>query len=225
MWCIACTYFTCHRTQYQGTELLKCNRCGHICQDPLEASKAYDANYILDYFEHNSLRQMSLLRAGFVVAGCRHVSDEKNILDFGFGSGDFLRVIRKLGWNIFGHDIHNVDLGIQNLSETEILDKQWDCITFFDSLEHLENFNFIRKLQQKSNYFIISVPSTPKNFPDIKFDWKHFKPGEHLHYFSEKSLGYLFSDFNIVTKCNVEDAIRGSLNGNRNIDTYVLERK
>jgi Golgi nucleoside diphosphatase len=150
----------------------------------------------------------------------------KDILDFGYGSGDFLRVMRKLGWNIFGYDVHSLNLGIKNLTQEEILNKDWNVVTFFDSLEHLENFDFIKKLSKKTDNFIISVPATPFDFPINKNPWKHYKPGEHLHYFSPESLQILFENFNLKKFVCLEDVIRGKLqNNSANINTYHFEAK
>lgn len=201
--------------------LVKCFDCNHIWQGDQKIEVNYDSNYILNYFKHNTMRQLSLLRAG-LVEGFLGQSVGK-VLDFGYGSGDFLRVMSKNGWQTFGIDVHGLNLGIKDVVEEELYDISWDIVTFFDSLEHLQNFNILKEIHSEN--IIVSIPIFyGKNISTI-VDWKHYKPGEHLHYFSLKSIEKLFkrydyqlSDFNFS-----EDLVRGKINGKPNITTLFFE--
>lgn len=207
--------------------LSNCIDCSHIFQTDLKVDVKYDEKYITDYFEHNSLRQMSLLRAGYVIGAC--CIDAGIVVDVGYGSGDFLRVMKKNGWNIYGCDVHNLNLGIKEVSLSSAMSMGADVITFFDSLEHFDNFDEIKKIN--SQYIIVSVPQTPDDFFEFtvsdRKNWKHYKPGEHLHYFTRKSIQKLFKHYNLIDSCNVEDIIRGPNNTTSdyiNITTYVFKR-
>lgn len=207
---------------WNGIDVVRCDVCTHMFQADLKISVSYDGNYILDYFEHNSLRQMSLLRAGFVLGSTSKTKVKPSILDVGFGSGDFLRVMRKENWDIWGADLHTVDLGIPRITIEEATKKKWDVVTFFDSLEHFSDFSFLSTLN--SDCIIVSIPHSPI-CPNG--DWKHYKPGEHLHYFTSRSICELFRIYGYVYQfdCYVEDIIRGKLkNKEPNICTYVFKR-
>jgi hypothetical protein len=75
----------------------------------------------------------------------------------------------------------------------------YDLMCMWDVLEHIPNFEVIQDVLMRSKHVAISVPVKPDK---VKLEeWKHFKPMEHLHYFSQESLISLFSKygFRIVT--------------------------
>lgn len=218
----------CESNEIEIDNLSKCDECDHLFQTDLKIAVKYDEKYITDYFEHNSLRQMSLLRAGYVIGSCPDVTD-KSIVDIGYGSGDFLRVMKKNGWKIFGCDVHQLDLGIERVSLMDALTLRYNVVSFFDSLEHFNNFDLIKKIN--SRYIVVSVPCTPNDFFNLYVNdrkkWKHYKPGEHLHYFTPKSIQKLFSNYKLINTSNIEDIIRGpgGVDSNYiNIQTYVFKR-
>ena len=61
----------------------------------------------------------------------------------------------------------------------------YDIITFYDSLEHFEEIEFVKKL--KCNYICISVPNCHYKNDEWFRNWKHRKPNEHLWHFNSKS--------------------------------------
>ncbi len=91
----------------------------------------------------------------------------------------------------------------------------YHIITFYDSLEHFPSLDFLGTLA--ADYLVISLPWCHWNErgwwqPEFR-TWKHFKPGEHLHYFNDVSLKKLLKHhgFLCLHAGNVEDGIRGSL--------------
>jgi hypothetical protein len=63
------------------------------------------------------------------------------------------------------------------------------------------------------------VPLPPATFPGDK-TWKHYKAGEHLHYFSPESLGRLVGK-PLLVESKVEDAIRCPEGVEQNIYTAI----
>ena len=103
---------------------------------------------------------------------------------------------------------------------------KYDVVTFFDSLEHCEDIEFIKDLNTK--YILISVPWCHwKEEGDEWFmNWKHRKPNEHLYHFDESSLlkfmkrmGYLSVDLG-----NYEDVIRKPVDHRKNILTGLFKK-
>lgn len=110
----------------------------------------------------------------------------KRVLDFGCGVGWFKAYAPpKIKVDTF-------DIGPYVF--TGIREDEYDLICFWDVLEHLENFNEIEELLKKTKYVAITVPLIPQG-QSLK-TWKHFKPGEHLHYFTMDSLDALFYKYN-----------------------------
>lgn len=200
---------------------LKCNNCGVIFQKDRKPLVSYDEKYIDQYNLYHTTRMMSLLRAGIVSSFCK---DNSTILDIGCGNGDFLKVMNINGHHCYGFDVNDKKLTcIDMISYDEIFNKSWDVVTFFDSLEHIDDVTIVRNIN--SNVFVLSVPSVPEDLRDIE-NWKHWKPGEHFWHFSKKSLELLFYNFNLVSESHAEDLIRGKLsNKKNNISTYVFRKK
>lgn len=212
--------------QYQAINLTACHNCGHIFQTDLNVTVAYDAEYAHQY-DHRPVQKMSALRWQFIQ---RHLnlSAGSNILDVGYGNGAFLKHALSAGMNIFGIDVHTEDFGIPNVTfDTNF---SFDLICFFDSLEHFTAFESIIKL--RSRHVIVSIPNTPDFILTGPEAWRHFKPGEHLHYFSRRSLDLLLDGWGFPQKVAdgfPEDELRGKLIVNRrqldNIYTAIYTRR
>ena len=101
----------------------------------------------------------------------------------------------------------------------------YDVVTFFDSLEHFDDINWISNIN--CDYIVISVPYC--HYLDTMDDkdlinWKHLKPNEHLYHFNIKSLISHFSvnGYEPISMSNIEDSIRKSSDGRQNIITGVF---
>lgn len=201
-----------------------CLECDHVFQSPLKRTALYDIKYIKDrYDSYATTPLISHLRLGLLKA----YGQRGRLLDVGYGNGDFVHTALRAGFDAYGNDIHRGGLlyGVNEVS----LDggREWDYVTFFDSLEHFEGLEDVRNLGTRAKWIIVSTPKRPAQFPDaLDFSWKHYRPGEHLHYFSVGSLTKLFAGHDLVNVCDLEDVIRERLpDGSTNILTCVLERK
>ncbi len=61
---------------------------------------------------------------------------------------------------------------------------------------------------------IVSLPYSPDFLLETPENWRHYKPGEHLHYFSRESLDRLMRKWGLTTKIVEgfpEDVLRGKL--------------
>src|ERR1035437_1863088 len=197
-----------------------CPGCTHIWQTDLRVKAVYDADYIHQRYDaYDTTAIMSYLRAGYLRA---HVPLGP-LLDVGYGNGAFLKAATACGYEGFGADVHGCDYGI--VEHPLVSEQTYRGVTFFDSLEHFPDFAPVRDLAQRTDYIVISYPCRPTWFPDDK-EWKHYRPGEHLHYFSTRSLCRLFQQFTLVSSIDLEDAVRGKLSkGEQNIQTLVLKRR
>lgn len=180
---------------------------------------AYNPDYIKTRYDlYPTTEAMSHLRTGFVGAHARG----SKLLDVGYGNGAFLKVAAKAGFDVYGSDLHGADYGIRDVPL--VSDELWDVITFFDSIEHFPDFAPAIHALKRSKVAIISVPWRPEWFPD-NLNWKHYKPGEHLHYFDIHSLMMLLeiNGFKLLHFNPVEDVVRGKLpDGSSNILTAAF---
>lgn len=184
----------------------------------------YDRNYVdKAYGSITTLTdEISYLRLGYLIGAIGKIPS--SILDVGYGRGDFLRSSKKIISKCYGYDLFNDFIPNNCVFVDSIFDQKYDVITFFDSLEHHENINFIHNIQ--CNYIVISVPWC-HNINDIWFqEWKHRKPNEHLHHFNEVSLTSFMNENNyeLITFSNVEDSIRKPIDHLPNILTAVYKK-
>lgn len=203
-----------------GDVLSSCPVCKHIWQTGLAVKAVYDAKYIHERYDaYPTTEAMSYLRLGFVKAFAK----SGRLLDIGYGNGCFLKKAAKAGFDVFGSDVHGADYGIREVPLDEAANGSWDVVTFFDSLEHFPDLDLPRAVASRARVIVVSIPCRPDSFPARK-EWKHYRPGEHLHYFSRYSLELFFSPrHTVASRSNVEDAIRGKLpEGEQNILTLAF---
>jgi len=136
---------------------------------------------------------------------------DKNLLDIGCGTGDFLLTCKNNGWNVVGVEPNNKakklaeaklipNLESQIYSEVEALDSQkFDVITLWHVLEHVHNLeDYILKLKSllKSNGVLVVAVPNYKSYDAIHYKqfWAAFDVPRHLWHFSKKSIQLLFSE-------------------------------
>ncbi len=151
--------------------------------------------YDLDYYE-NMLREYSATaeeisrkRWTFLSEHCEPVAlnqENAKVLDFGSGVGWF-RAFRPRWCDVWTCDI-------ADYPQTGIELQMYDVVCFWDVLEHIPDFGEIEPILALSKHVALSVPLAKGGL----LDWKHFKPGEHLHYFTEESLIALFHEYGFV---------------------------
>lgn len=145
--------------------------------------------YNLDYYE-KMLRQNSMTAEKICSIRWDFVKEvnPKIVLDYGCGVGWF-RAFRPEETEVDTYDI-------ADYPQTGIQRDKYDLITFWDVLEHIPNFDRIWNLLDNADYVAVTIPIKPEGVDLLK--WKHFKPGEHLHYFTEENLELLFKYYGFI---------------------------
>jgi hypothetical protein len=184
----------------------------------------YNENYVLNsYIKYGELSNyISYLRYGYLIASIEKTPH--TILDFGYGSGAFLDVCKINIPNCYGYDIgdFNVPDGCKRIDN--IFSRHFDVVTFFDSLEHVNDIYFLDKIN--CDYIMISVPECHYFSDDWFNTWKHRRKDEHLWHFSKKSLiNFMLSQgFCLINISNIEDNIRKPVDNFSNILTGVFKK-
>ena len=200
--------------------LSRCLACHHVFQTDLTVTVSYDADYAHQY-DSRPVKEMSSLRWDFIQSYLS-LTQGSHVLDVGYGNGAFLKRARGAGMAISGIDLHTEDFGIPVVDLKTRL--QFDLICFFDSLEHFPALAPLLSLC--SRHVVVSIPETPGFVLEQPKRWRHYKPGEHLHYFSHGSLDAFMSNWGFPRKLAEgypEDRIRGklSVNGNTYDNIYT----
>ncbi len=134
--------------------------------------------------------------------------DFRLVLDYGCGLG-FLSVFAPEGVEVDSFDIGTTEDG-QRCPQTGIIHPHYDCVFFMDVLEHVPNPLVLNPILAMTDYVCVSVPMLPDGV-SIE-SWKHnkLKSGEHIHYFTRKSLEQFFAvrGFARVKEGRPEEVVR-----------------
>lgn len=176
----------------------------------------YDKNYFNDYVEKaNTEIGRALNDARFALVS-KYVPT-LDVVDIGIGSGKFVDS-HPLIW---GYDVNPV--GIQWLKERGkfydpyTMSKPY-AMTFWDSLEHIKDIEAI--IRRADSYVFVSMPIYEDAAHCLKS--KHFKPNEHVWYFTDWGLRLWFEEqgFDCLETNYDETNI-----GREGINSYVFRRK
>ena len=139
----------------------------------------YDAAYYDKCLAYEGLPIADAINAGRIALVNRHFGAGA-VVDTGIGSGEFI----KRRENTYGRDVNPV--AIEWLKRNDLwVDRPWEfqAFTYWDVLEHMEDpeqeFHFIGP----GAYLFTSIPIM-SDLRKIR-ESKHYRPGEHLYYFSE----------------------------------------
>jgi 2-polyprenyl-3-methyl-5-hydroxy-6-metoxy-1,4-benzoquinol methylase len=142
----------------------------------------------------------------------RHNGYNKNILDIGAGTGDFLDFAEKQGWRIKGIEPNKkarekaLKKGIKLYNSLEDIENQkFDIITLWHTLEHLPDLNNqinrLSSLLEENGTIIIAVPNY-KSFDAAHYKnyWAAYDVPRHLWHFSKMTIATIFSNQGMVVR-------------------------
>jgi SAM-dependent methyltransferase len=198
---------------------------GIIKQHPLLPMITYDVRYISDSYDlYASTRPMSELRLN-LISGVVPIRPGSEILDVGYGNGDFLRLCMERGFKVYGNDVSGYPLPPGAAFVADICADRFDCVTFFDSIEHMVSIDFMSELLAK--YVVISLPWCHYLDDEWFRDWKHRRPDEHVYHFDAASLCLFMNahGFSVQYIGNPEDRIRTPVDALPNILTGIFRNE
>jgi 2-polyprenyl-3-methyl-5-hydroxy-6-metoxy-1,4-benzoquinol methylase len=154
-------------------------------RDMTKGRVAYDAAYLQHYKELEGTPIARALNAGRCAMLARVALRDARVLDVGVGSGLFLTVARDAGYDVRGYDVNPqavLDLRARDLYADDFA--EFDVVTFWDSLEHIEDPGAAISRIKRGAVAIVALPV----FDDLTRirESKHYKPGEHLYYWTEQ---------------------------------------
>ena len=201
-----------------AANLRRCGFCGYMGQVKIEPFD-YGAEYVAKGYAAAPVLEMSWLRLSIL-----HPFVKKGrVLDFGYGDGEFVRQANRAGYEAYGFDTHNDNLNCPTVGDCS---GKWDAVTMFDSIEHVADLKTAFD-RLDSDVFVITTPHPGDNPPEGEIlSWRHYKPNEHLHYFTPAALSWFFRSrgYRLMHFDNTEDMIRKNPGKDPNVVTYVFRR-
>ena len=200
----------------------------------------YDAAYVAErYDRYATTERMSGLRLAYVETVLKlfdalprgqttPLNGFRQVLDVGYGNGSFLRQMTQNGWEAFGHDVNPTEYpGVNqvNLPDPAKTLTRYRAVCFFDALEHFETLAEVRRVSACTDWIFVTAPLPPSGWPmecnlSGLGNWKHWRPGEHHHFFHPRTLNEVFTWEDRVTGVGAvtslahvshfEDVIRGT---------------
>ncbi len=211
-----------------GYKLARCLECSFVWDfsPPENVLSQYDKNYFqnqnpkggyANYFEGMNINKRTFYER------IRNINNKvrrkENMLDVGSALGDSLIEAKALGWkNVYGVELseyaanesrkRGLNIKTGTLKKAAFPLNYFDVVTLQDVIEHVKDprvelAEVYRILKPKGIIFIVT--------PDISGFWAkllgkwwyHYKPGEHIMYFSQKTLRKLLENIgfkNIETR-------------------------
>ncbi len=223
-------------------DLWHCVSCGHSMHQTLHENPYKTDDGLADHFaELDSTPESDMLCS--IRLGTLQTAGKLSgsIVDLGCSVGSFVRHAQHSGYNAVGFDCSPkaVQIARENgllvdLVHLESLNGEIqgvDCITLFDVIEHISDpvalLQHVSGALNDGGIIVLSTPDASGLASDSFEDWRHYKPGEHIHYFTEASLRSCLelSGYSVLSVTGTEDRVRKYVGRSRNIMTATARVK
>lgn len=165
-------------------DLLLCEHRGVAYQRNMARGRIpYDAAYFEHFRSYAGSATENALNAGRCAMVARHAPAGAKMLDIGIGSGAFVQAAAACGFHARGFDINaQAVTWLKNVGFYADDPREFDVLTFWDSIEHIEDPQLLLKNVQRGALLFAAIPV----FEDLRQvrASKHYKPGEHLYYWT-----------------------------------------
>ncbi len=211
-------YLICQDHFYtkESFAIMRCNQCSLLLTNPRPAKSRLIQYYKSDAYISHSDKAINLTQHIYKIVRnytlkqklklINSLSDQKEILDIGCGTGDFLLHCKKNEWNVHGcepdtaaremaEDKIKIDL-FKSIEDVRKLNRI-PVITLWHVLEHLPNINetieIIHSILPTNGNLIVAVPNQESYDQQIyKEHWAAYDVPRHLYHFTQKTIGQLF---------------------------------
>ena len=212
-----------HSVSGESFALVKCTKCSLIFTNPRPkeenlSSYYQSTNYISHTDKGNTLinwvyklvRKYTLSKKISLVK--RLNGKAGTLLDYGCGTGDFLKEANQKGWHAFGFEPDESARKIAEkknpqriLSNLKNENQTFDIITAWHVIEHVADLKKtvkqLRKMLNVNGHLILAFPNN-KSFDAKHYGsfWAAYDVPRHLYHFDKDSIQYFSKQFKLVLK-------------------------
>lgn len=203
----------------KGYRLARCLTCGMIWDPfpPEDLGSVYGENYFVNenpkggyanYFEGMNINKRTFYER--IKRINKKVENKGKMLDVGSALGDSLVEAQKLGWKeVYGVELsefaakksakRGLNIKAGTLKSAKYQSNFFDAVTMQDVIEHVsdpaDEAKEIKRILKPSGFVFIVTPDIGGFWHKILGSlWYHYKPGEHIMYFSQKTLAKVLID-------------------------------
>jgi 2-polyprenyl-3-methyl-5-hydroxy-6-metoxy-1,4-benzoquinol methylase len=205
----------------RGYRLARCLNCDLVWDPfpPENLELIYDKNYFLNdnpkggytnYFEGMNINKKTFYER--IKKINKKIINKERILDVGSALGDSLIEAKKLGWKeLYGVELSKyaankskekeLNINVGTLYSAKYPSNYFDVVTIQDVIEHVKDpvkqLKEVYRILKPGGYIFIVTPDVDGFWSKILGHlWYHYKPGEHVIYFSQKTLNKILRDNN-----------------------------
>lgn len=205
------TYFiTCvdHTVSREPFHLSRCNNCGFVFTNPQPEKEKLGSYYLSDDYISHSGKAKSLIGSLYLFLRKRSLEwklsllpkSKGKILDYGCGTGEFLKTCQHAGWNISGVEpSHVARQKAEALTHKKIeeelteFNQEYDSITLWHVLEHVTDLNQtitqLCTVLKKDGQMFLAVPNHLSYDAEFyKQHWAGYDVPRHLWHFSQSTM-------------------------------------
>jgi len=192
--------------------LVKCVRCGTLRQSldmtAEDISLYYEQRYFKEVYTHAYVDDCKTAELRLKEYRSRFLPDGARMLDVGCGTGAFVERASLAGYDAYGCDIAQLD-SVSNrvyrepLQDIHFPTDYFDVVTLHDVLEHIVNpadtLREVFRVLKQEGTLVVELP----NFFGVD-GGKHWKPIEHLWYWTPEQFASMAQDIGFVVDSDYE---------------------
>ena len=211
--------YTIEKSGYKF-QIVKCQKCGLVFQNPrikeIDIEKIYDKDYFhakgfdRDYcVEAKKFDKFEIAKDVRRINIIERFCKKGKMLEIGCAYGKFLYEAEKLGWKVYGLDIspyavrfagkyYKLDVKVGTLDTVKYPSNFFDCIVMIEVIEHLtdpkKTLKEINRILKLNGLIVIQTSNVDSLISKIKGPkWGYYNFG-HLYLFSRKTLKRYLND-------------------------------
>lgn len=211
-----------HAITQESFTICRCEKCSLWFTNPRPDKKHIHKYYESEnYISHKEKTEgitdilYKLIRKITIRNKVKWINDKSSkkgkLLDFGCGTGNFLKAAKNDGWSAFGYEpnlkaaeIAKNKNKIQLFNNLEEISnsKKFDAITLFHVIEHIHELEktitiLLDKLKKRGTLFIAVPNNQSRDAQIFKENWAALDVPRHLYHFNKSAMQYFADKYDL----------------------------